>query len=1127
MKLFFSAVMLLCCLFMQSLLGWTTPERLTTLASFSELSENNARNIVFDNQRRIHVIWASYCPVPGFTSVPQIWYKRYEPNSGWTRDTCIADVFDETSEFPSLCVDSSDNLHLVYLAYTYLYHIRYKTWNPATGWQSSVIISTGTGDKQNPPSCAATPDGHIHVVWDELYNGYYEIFYREKVSGVWQTPLKISDTTNMTDKGAATVAGGRDNNVYCAWKGENPVSDWTHIYYRSRTGGVWGAITNVTGVFYSDQCDGVGIPYGPSLAVDNSNVVHIVWYGGEQWDNYYYRVYYRRRHPTSGWLTIDTIAGANQPDDLDRFAPQILIDRQQNARVVWYGEDYWTDGWLRLWHKKRTPGGWLATEELACEYPEGDLYNPHIANDSLGLHLIWFDDRLEDEEIFRVVSYPRDLEVKTITSPLVFCSLANYQPKVIVKNSGEEEILNAFDIKMKIEPGGYENIQTLPGLGPGEEETLNFTLWQPNQPNLYSVKCSLLFSDMFSLNNKKEIYCGIPNFIEDFESSNGGFLSDPATNAWEWGTPSGVGAPIPYSGTKCFGTNIDGNYSNNANWKLNSLWYIATRDTPVLGFYHWYNLDPSHKDGGNIKITKDLVNYTVLTPLFGRYDRKLTNENAGIPQESAFAMDRPTGWKPALFKIPVRTGDTFQIRWHFGSDGNTNDLGWYLDYEGGIGFSKIWEDVGVLAISSPPDTCDSSITIIPSARLRNLGNRNASFSATMKIGSYTDTKTVFLSANQESTITFNPWTPQNRGFSLARCSLYLTGDRNRANDTLMKTFFIRVKDVGVLDIAERKSEEVIDLAVKKLVNGNNEFQLKELSFSSQSSLPLQLSNSFTLFPDTIDSGDVYTPRARIKNFGNTSTTFYAKFTFGNIYTESLPQTLLPDSEVSFNFRPFSAQGRGLIVRTCTTMLAGDLVPNNNYKRETTFIRVRDVGTFKICSPVGVIDSGVEVTPACSVGNFGNTTESYSVRFKIGTFYNQTLVVNNHQPGTYLYLTFPNWTAHQVGIHIVSCSTELATDRQRLNDRRIDTVIVRPPFFRDVGCIKIIQPSGIIDSGRIITPACSVYNYGTTIETYLVRMKIGNFYNQTASISSHSPGASRYLTFPNWTSTLRGNFPVSC
>ncbi len=80
---------------------------------------------------------------------------------------------------------------------------------------------------------------------------------------------------------------------------------------------------------------------------------------------------------------------------------------------------------------------------------------------------------------------------------------------------------------------------------------------------------------------------------------------------------------------------------------------------------------------------------------------------------------------------------------------------------------------------------------------------------------------------------------------------------------------------------------------------------------------------------------------------------------------------------------------------------------------------------------------------------------------------------------------------------------------------------------DVGCTKILVPTGIMDSGTIVTPACSVYNFGTASESYTVRMKIGAAYNETALVSVHAAGTYVHVTFATWTAMPTGNLAVTC
>ena len=42
--------------------------------------------------------------------------------------------------------------------------------------------------------------------------------------------------------------------------------------------------------------------------------------------------------------------------------------------------------------------------------------------------------------------------------------------------------------------------------------------------------------------------------------------------------------------------------------------------------------------------------------------------------------------------------------------------------------------------------------------------------------------------------------------------------------------------------------------------------------------------------------------------------------------------------------------------------------------------------------------------------------------------------------------------------------------------------------------RILAPVGTVDTGTTLTPACSVYNAGTSVESYSARMKIGTTFS---------------------------------
>lgn len=189
----------------------------------------------------------------------------------------------------------------------------------------------------------------------------------------------------------------------------------------------------------------------------------------------------------------------------------------------------------------------------------------------------------------------------------------------------------------------------------------------------------------------------------------------------------------------------------------------------------------------------------------------------------------------------------------------------------------------------------------------------------------------------------------------------------------------------------------------------------------------------------------------------------------------------------------------------------------------------DVGVTKIEAPTGLVDSGDVVVPACSVYNFGNQTESYEVRMKIGTLYNGTAPVSAHAPGTRQYITFSPWTAEELGVLTVSCSTELSIDVRNSNDKLVDSVEVRA---LDVGVASITTPSGVYLLGEQVTPRATWCNYGNANASFRAWMILedptdGRAYEQWQDVVALPPGDSVPIDFPNFTLLLEGAWVTKC
>jgi hypothetical protein len=266
------------------------------------------------------------------------------------------------------------------------------------------------------------------------------------------------------------------------------------------------------------------------------------------------------------------------------------------------------------------------------------------------------------------------------------------------------------------------------------------------------------------------------------------------------------------------------------------------------------------------------------------------------------------------------------------------------------------------------------------------------------------------------------------------------------------------------------------------------------------------------------------PRAIIRNFENATRTIPVRMKIGSGYNMTLNKTLLANTEDTVNFPLWTASVPGRFEVRCTTELSGDIFAQNNVFIESIDVSGHDVGATKVVAPTGMVNGGDVITPACSVYNYGTAAENYAVNIRIGAWTAQSPVFA-HQPGTYQYVTFADWTAAPGGLQAVGCSTTLSTDVNLPNNAAFDTVLVR--LSHDVGTQNLLAPVGNYDSGAVVVPACTVFNYGMNTETYNVRMKLGSFYNQAINIPSHAAGAALYVTFPECTLNIMGTHAVTC
>ncbi|MBN2538215.1 S8 family serine peptidase, partial [candidate division WOR-3 bacterium] len=188
------------------------------------------------------------------------------------------------------------------------------------------------------------------------------------------------------------------------------------------------------------------------------------------------------------------------------------------------------------------------------------------------------------------------------------------------------------------------------------------------------------------------------------------------------------------------------------------------------------------------------------------------------------------------------------------------------------------------------------------------------------------------------------------------------------------------------------------------------------------------------------------------------------------------------------------------------------------------LNLPDVGVTSLLAPAGTIDSTASVAPVCSVHNFGNVAASYRVRARVGTCYDDSAEVTDHQPGTTRLVTFPAKSGWPRGSHAVSCSTRLAGDVAPDNDSALGAVLVR---VLDAAAVSVDAPTGVVYRDVAVQPLATVRNAGSAPQAFDVAFSISDGYADTANTGTLAPGASVQLSFADWTPATTGSFAVGC
>ncbi|MCX7002114.1 MAG: hypothetical protein NTV22_02430 [bacterium] len=206
-------------------------------------------------------------------------------------------------------------------------------------------------------------------------------------------------------------------------------------------------------------------------------------------------------------------------------------------------------------------------------------------------------------------------------------------------------------------------------------------------------------------------------------------------------------------------------------------------------------------------------------------------------------------------------------------------------------------DAGPVRVIAPAGVLVADSTYMPQVKVRNFGLSTISFRVLLVISaSYQDDATVSnLSPGDSAVVQFLPWTAPGEGTIHVSCATALDGDEFPDNDLITESARVYYRDIALVEV--------------------------------------------TSPADTVDSGQVVWPRARVRNNGTQDETFLVYFRIPDEGYDhwSMARALPPGRETLLTFTPWTPTLPG-DHSYAGQLVAGDMDPSNDVLDGNVYVR---------------------------------------------------------------------------------------------------------------------------------------------------------------------------------------------
>ena len=248
------------------------------------------------------------------------------------------------------------------------------------------------GQNANSPKVAMDNKGNAIITWSQSDGSHTQTFKSEYRNGIWTNPSSLSDNISLDgqDIYGTRVAMDNNGNAIIAWYQSDGAN--TQVFKSEYRGGAW---TNPINLIDNISPNGQNV-YDVGVAMDNNGNAIITW---RQYDGSYYRIFkseYRGGVWTNPVLLTDNIS----PGGTTAYDPQVAMDDNGNAIITWYQSD---GSYNQIFKSEYRGGVWYIPSTLTDNIsPDGqNAYNPQVVMDNNGNAIIvWYQSDGSKAQIF-------------------------------------------------------------------------------------------------------------------------------------------------------------------------------------------------------------------------------------------------------------------------------------------------------------------------------------------------------------------------------------------------------------------------------------------------------------------------------------------------------------------------------------------------------------------------------------------------------------------------------------------------------------------------------------------------------------------------------------------------------